>query len=144
MHGGAGVVQKGKLEQIVFVVEGPETGASIAAVTGKECPVLASLSLVNFKSMTDVILSYCPRKVILAADNDGTKDNIKNILKDHFVQLKKSIQEKNSNIDVQLIMPDLVNNSLHDKRTSSDWNDVLVLDGIQTLKEQLWRKVNEP
>ena len=47
MAGGAGIIQKGEFGWAkVFLVEGPETGAAIAAtVAKKEDTVIASLSI---------------------------------------------------------------------------------------------------
>ena len=137
LNGAAGVVQTGQPGQILFVAEGPETGASIAAVVDENSPVLVSLSLMNFDSMAEVILSYRPEKIILAADNDSAKEKSSETLNKHVNTLKKHIMRL-SDIPFKMILPEL-NGS---EKQNVDWNDVLVVQGLESLSDQLWTKVN--
>lgn len=136
IRGGAGVVQTGQPFQTVFVAEGPETGASIASVVGEINPVLVSLSIMNFESMADVILSYQPKRIVLTADNDAAKENSFKILNSHVDKLKAHLK-RTSDIPFFVLKPEL---NGHEKQ-NIDWNDVLVLKGIDSLYEKLWSNV---
>ena len=137
LHGSAGVVQKGKPGNIVFAAEGPETAASLAAVVDHDSTVLCSLSIVNFESMADVILSYSPKQVIIAADNDAAKENSRELLDSQINKLKQALSKK-SDVKMKIIMPEI--ESSH--KQNIDWNDVLARQGIDSLRDQICSKIN--
>ena len=137
LHGSAGVVQKGKPGNIVFAAEGPETAASLAAVVDHDSTVLCSLSIVNFESMADVILSYSPTQVIIAADNDAAKENSRELLDSQINKLKQALSKK-SDVKMKIIMPEI--ESSH--KQNIDWNDVLARQGIDSLRDQICSKIN--
>ena len=127
--GSAGIVQRGDSHKRVFVVEGPETGASVAAAVGAAHPVLAALSVSNLAGLADVIARFHPSEVIVAGDNDvdPEKASMKITRKSCSI-----LQKKLSPLKVSLVLP-----NLRGQQRELDWNDVLLSEGIQSLEEQL-------
>ena len=137
IRGGAGIVQYGQPNELLFVAEGPETGASVASAVNEKCTVLASLSIMNYDTMANIILSFKPSMVILAADNDTGKDASHETLYRHAERLELNIREK-STVPFIIVMPDIYNIP----KQNADWNDILVLKGLQSLKDEFWHKIN--
>ena len=137
LRGGAGIVQFGQPNELLFLAEGPETGASIASIVAEKCPVLVSLSIMNFDTMAEVIHSFKPKMVVLAADNDAGKDETHQTLYLHAERLEFNLK-KLSTVPFKIIMPDIVTN----EKLSADWNDVLMLKDHQALRDEFWHKVN--
>jgi len=125
----AGVVQTGVKGGALYVVEGPETGASIASIH-PNATVLASLSIGNLGKITEIIKSYQPHEVIIAGDNDGAQS--KTMLKtiEVFKQIKNELSE--SCQLVHLAVPPSV-----EGKSKIDWNDVLVMEGKDGLAAKL-------
>ncbi len=69
IQGSAGLIQRGKIGGHLYLVEGPETGASIA-LAAPDATVLVSLGVNNLSKLSEVILSYSPSQVTIARDND--------------------------------------------------------------------------
>lgn len=126
--GAPGIIQSGS-NGILYIAEGPETGASIASMD-KDSTVLVSFSVSNIANMTEVIQRHKPIKVYLAADNDG--DNAVS----RITTKKACATLREAGIDVRIVYP----NALPEKQ-KTDWNDILVVRGkkqfIAEFKEQL-------
>ena len=137
IRGGAGIVQYGQPNELLFIAEGPETGASVASVVNEKCTVLASLSIMNYDTMADIILSFKPTMVILAADNDTGKDASHETLYHHAEKLEFNIREQ-STVPFKIVMPDIDNIP----KENADWNDILVLKGLKSLQDEFWHKIN--
>ena len=56
-----------------------------------------------------------------------------------MTKLLADIKRKNIDITFKVIMPEL---NGHEKR-NVDWNDLLMLEGIDSLHGQLWMKINQ-
>ena len=88
-----------------------------------EVPILASLSLGNLDNLKNLIADHWqPKKVIIAADNDGDESQPSAIS-----DLEKFLQSHG--INVVICVPELENN-----RTKSDWNDVLISHGTNHIR----------
>ena len=135
MQGSAGVIQIGKQGGRLYIAEGPETCASIALVD-RDATVLASLGVNNLSSMSDVIKSYNPSEVILAADNDGAHSKTKATTENAFHQLTEKLQD--TGINFKLIYPETITG-----KEKVDWNDVLIQKGEFGLKLELNSTVKE-
>ena len=122
--GSAGLIQKGT-DGKVYLVEGPETGASIAQVK-IESSVYCTFGLGNLRKLGDFIKANSFDEVILAADNDGDSVNTKNLIDTAISELKQQ------GIDIQVMNPPLINGF-----NKSDWNDILVLLGKDKLTQLL-------
>ena len=122
--GSAGLIQK-RTDGKVYLVEGPETGASIAQVK-TESSVYCTFGLGNLRKLGDFIKANNFEEVILAADNDGDSINTKNLI-DAAI---KELNEQSVNINV--IYPPVL-----DGFDKSDWNDILVLLGKEKLTQLL-------
>ncbi|MGQ4004840.1 toprim domain-containing protein, partial [Francisellaceae bacterium CB52] len=87
VSGSGGLVQKGTSDR-VYIVEGPETGASIA-IADKEASVYCSFGLGNLSKLDSLIKANNYKEVILAADNDGAGSNAERLTKEAQQQLEK-------------------------------------------------------
>ena len=114
-----------QIGNIVFVI-GPETAASIAEAieaVKNEVPILASLSLGNLDNLKNLIADHWkPKKVIIAADNDGDESQPSAIS-----DLEKFLQSRGINVDI--CVPELENS-----QTKSDWNDILISHGTNHIR----------
>ena len=115
--GAPGIIQTGQQGGVLYITEGPETGASIASLD-KDAIVLVSFSVSNIANMVEVIKSHQPQQVFLAADNDG-----ENALS-RVTTEKACTTLREAGIDVRLVYP----NPLPGKQ-KTDWNDILVARG---------------
>lgn len=128
--GSPGLIQKGETRGVLYIAEGPETAASIATLD-KNATVLVSFSVSNIANMAEVIKTYSPQKVIIAADNDG-----------HDSASRKTTEKacdslRNQGIDVRIAYPKALPN-----RTKTDWNDILVHQGKEGLHESFEQSTN--
>jgi Ti-type conjugative transfer relaxase TraA len=128
--GAPGVIQTGQPGGTLYLAEGPETAASIASLN-KHVTVLTSFSVSNIANMAEVIKTYAPDKVIIAADNDGLDSSTR-------LTTEKACETlKNQGIDARIAYPPL----LADKN-KTDWNDVLVNGGMDALSKAFHASVS--
>ena len=121
--GAPGVIQIGQPGGTLYLAEGPETAASIA-ILNKQTTVLTSFSVSNIANMADVIKTYAPDKVIIAADNDGLASSAR-------LTTEKACQTlKNQGVDARIAYPPMLAG-----KDKTDWNDVLVDGGIDALSK---------
>lgn len=125
LEGSAGILQKGMKGATVYLCEGPETAASIAHAF-PTATVIASLGISNFKNMLPLLQQINGKEVIIAGDYDG----------DHFktTLITKEAHEtlKSHGIDTKIIFPEPIKNL-----TKTDWNDVLIHQGKESIQVQL-------
>lgn len=119
--GAPGVLQTGTKGGVLYIAEGPETAASIASLD-REATVLVSFSVSNITNMAQVIKTYAPQKVIIAADNDGDDSNARKTTE------KAAQALRNQGIDVRIAYPKQLPH-----QTKTDWNDILVECGYEGL-----------
>ena len=124
VSGSGGLVQKGTSDK-VYIVEGPETGASIA-IADKEASVYCSFGLGNLSKLDSLIKANNYKEVILAADNDGIGSNAERLTKEAQQQLEKK------GIKLTVIEPKAI-----EGLAKTDWNDVLKAKGIAKVQKQL-------
>jgi conjugative transfer relaxase protein TraI len=122
----AGILQKGEKFGTVYLVEGPETGASIAMADPK-ATVLVSFGLSNIQNLSKLIKSYFPNQVIIAGDNDRQPGS-----KTHELTQKAQESLKQEGINSQINFPKQIT-SLE----KTDWNDVLKVHGVLEVRKQL-------
>ena len=123
--GSSAIIQSGEKNGVLFLAEGLETGASIAMAFPK-ATVVISFGVNNLGNLMDTVKYQNPKKMIIAGDNDGDKS------KSQFTTEKALIGYKSNHINASIIYPDAINGL---KKT--DWNDVLIKEGIDSLKKQL-------
>lgn len=122
----AGVLQTGKRFGTLYVAEGPETGASIAMANPK-ATVLVAFGVSNIKNLGNIIKSYHPKDIIIAADNDSLANkNTEKTTLDALNQLKEE------GINARIIMPKNMDN-----KEKTDWNDIHKSLGINEVIQQL-------
>jgi len=124
VSGSGGLVQKGSSDR-VYIVEGPETGASIA-IADKEASVYCSFGLGNLSKLDKLIKANNFKEVILAADNDGIGSNAEKLTKEATDRLH------NQGVDIKVIEPESIEGLV-----KTDWNDVLKFQSIQKIQSQL-------
>lgn len=130
-QGTPGVIQTGVKGGALYIAEGPETGASIASLDAS-ATVLTSFSVSNISKIADVIKTYAPKTIILAADNDGE-------LSASRKTTEKACQTlRNEGLDVRIVYPDML-----EGRVKTDWNDVLVEKGKKALAQQFKEKCTQ-
>lgn len=126
IEGSAGVLQKGVKLGTLYLVEGPETGASIAMANPKST-VLVSFGLANLKNLKPLIKNFHPNEIIIAGDNDSlSKNNTPKITKDALETLKNEWE------NAKMIIPKNIQG-----REKTDWNDVHKSQGLINVKHQL-------
>lgn len=121
--GAPGVIQVGRPGGKLYIAEGPETAASIATLD-RHATVLTSFSVSNIANMADVIKTYAPERVIIAADNDGVASAARATTE------KACHTLRNEGIDARVVYPPMLPN-----RTKTDWNDILVEQGCDALSK---------
>ena len=122
--GSGGLVQKGTSDR-VYIVEGPETGASIA-LADKEANVYCSFGLSNLSKLDKLIKFNNFKEVILAADNDGKGSNAERLT------LKAKAELERKGVKLKVIEPKALNGL-----AKTDWNDVLKEKGVEEIQKQL-------
>lgn len=133
LENSAGILQRGDKFGRLYVVEGPETGSSIA-MADPESTVLVSLGLSNLKNLSSVIKRFHPKEVIIAGDNDTLSKN-----KALEITFEAQKQYKQNGIESRITIPKAL-----PKMTKTDWNDVHKTNGLVALKEQLGLVTKEP
>ncbi|MBX9836782.1 MAG: toprim domain-containing protein, partial [Silvanigrellaceae bacterium] len=125
IEGSAAILQFGMKGSTIFIAEGPETAASIAA-SFPTATVMTSLGISNIKNLTPLLQKLQGQEVIIAADFDGKQaktavvtDEIANTL-------------KQEGLNVRVVYPEPVKDL---KKT--DWNDVLIHKGKEAVQMQL-------
>lgn len=129
MKGSAGVIQKGEKNGRLYIAEGPETAASVAMADPK-ATVLVSFSVSNIANLSNLIAQLNPKNVIIAADHDVKNGNGKSPTQDTTERAANAL--RNSGIQTTVIYPKLVDGS---KKT--DWNDVIMAAGVESIRKQL-------
>ncbi|MBK2270193.1 AAA family ATPase [Francisella philomiragia] len=124
VSGAGGLVQKGTSDR-VYIVEGPETGASIA-LADKEASVYCSFGLSNLSKLDKLIKANNFKEVILAADNDGKGSNAERLT----LEAKAELERKG--VELKVIEPKALNGL-----AKTDWNDVLKEKGVEEIQKQL-------
>lgn len=124
IEGSAAILQKGMKGASMYVCEGPETAASIA-LAFPTATVIATLGISNIKNMTAIIEQTQTKDVIIAGDYDGEQSKTSLIIKEAHQALKQH------GIEVKTVRPRPINNA-----TKTDWNDVLIHQGKQSIQEQ--------
>lgn len=122
--GSGGLVQKGTSDR-VYIVEGPETGASIA-LADKEASVYCSFGLSNLSKLDRLIKANDYKEVILAADNDGKGSNAEKLTKEAQQELESK------GVKLKVIEPKAL-----EGLAKTDWNDVLKEKGVKEIQQQL-------
>lgn len=133
IEGSAGILQKGERGGTLYLVEGPETGASIA-MANPTSTVLVSFGLSNLKNLNSLIKNFFHTSVVIAGDNDSQAKN-------NTTKMTLEAQEtlKNLGINAEIITPRNI-----DGRAKTDWNDVHKSQGLQEVKSQLGLIENNP
>lgn len=119
--GSACLIQPGKETAPVYIAEGPETAASIAAAK-RNSTVICSFGVTNMKNISDLLSPYSKQKIIIAADNDG-----QNKAAIRSVKIAKS-EFQSSGLDVKIVRP---------LEQGFDFNDVIQKGGIALVSQQL-------
>jgi len=125
IEGSAAIIQPGMNKSTIFIAEGPETAASIA-VSFPSATVIASLGVSNIKNLTPLLQKLQGQEVIIAADFDGKNAKTSVVTDDVAKELKKE------GINVRVVYPEPVKDL---KKT--DWNDVLIHNGRESIQLQL-------
>ena len=130
LKGNAGIVQRGRGDSpVVYVVEGPETGASVACAVDPDATVVATLSLGNFGNLGNFLRSLNPSKVMLAMDLD-VKETAKMAMEKATTALVGELEKEGISWERRIPEP-------LQENASADWNDILVTQGLDELKRQL-------
>lgn len=125
IEGSAAMLQKGMKGAPVYLCEGPETAASLATAF-PSASVIASLGISNIKNMASLIQQTQAKEVIIAADYDGEKSRTSLITIEACEALKRH------GIDAKIVVPEPIKNL-----TKTDWNDVLIHQGKESVQVQL-------
>ena len=140
--GNAGLIHSptsGVIGGDVIVAEGPETCASLVAVSPPDVHVVAALSVGNFAKLAKYIISKKPKtRVIFAGDNDnknyqGDTNQVSQMFFKNCNSASAEICTTWRPIHTVLVRPDT---------DGFDWNDVLVHHGLEALHQEFWGKVN--
>lgn len=130
LKGNAGIVQRGRGGgSMVYVVEGPETGASVACAVDPDATVVATLSLGNLGNVGHFVRSLKPTKVVLALDYD-VKEAAKKAMEKATTAVVEELEKDGISWERRIPKP-------LQENLSADWNDILVTQGIDELKRQL-------
>ncbi|WP_131783887.1 MobF family relaxase [Legionella gresilensis] len=126
IEGSAGILQKGEKRAALYLVEGPETGATIA-MANPDSTVLVSFGLSNLKNLIALIKSFHPNEIIIAGDNDSNA-------KSNTLKITSEVQEhlQKNGMNAKIMIPKNI-----EGREKTDWNDVHQLKGIQAVKNEL-------
>lgn len=126
IEGSCGVIQKGMRGSALYIAEGPETAASIA-MADRKATVLVSFGIENMKNLSSIIKGYNAKDIIIAADNDGQSSKTMPVVDMTIDTLKQS------DIHAKAIYPDAIPG-----KNKTDWNDVLLNNGIPEIHRQLF------
>ena len=126
MEGSCGIIQKGMRGSRLYIVEGPETAASIAMADSK-ATVIVSYGISNMKNLAPIIKTYHAKDIIIAGDNDGDFSKTQQ-------QIEKTIEHyKKNDISARAIFPESLSGL-----NKTDWNDVLLKKGVGEIGRQLF------
>ncbi|HDV5785636.1 TPA: conjugative transfer relaxase/helicase TraI [Legionella pneumophila] len=125
IEGSAAILQKGMKGASVYLCEGPETAASLTEAF-PSATVIASLGISNIKNMAQLIQQIHGKEVIIAADYDGEQSRTSLMVTEAIDALKRQ------GIDVKIVSPEPIKTL-----TKTDWNDVLIHQGKESIKVQL-------
>ena len=128
IKGSAGIIQKGNANGRVYIAEGPETAASIAMADPRST-VLVSFGVNNIANLSEAISRLNPREVVIAADSDPKNDKGKSS-KDTTEMAAKALRD--AGISTTVIYPKLL-----EENKKTDWNDILMKDGVESVRKQL-------
>jgi len=113
--------------KIIRVSEGYSTAATVYEATNQ--PTIICFNAGNIKPVAQALREKYPHiHIIIDADNDQWKD-IGN------TGVKKAIEAANSISNCSIATPKF--NKIHDDKKPTDFNDLLVLEGIEEVKRQL-------
>ena len=135
MKGSAGIIQKGDKHGRLYITEGPETGASVA-LAHPNSTVLVSFSVSNMRNLSSLVMQFKPTDVILAADHDVKKDGSPS--QTRITTENAAIELRNNGIATTVIYPKLIHGT-----QKTDWNDVLIKEGIESVRKQLEVNIHE-
>ena len=135
MKGSAGVIQTGDKNGRLYIAEGPETAASVA-MADPTATVLVSFSVSNMANLSGVISRLNSKDVIIAADLDSKNGNAKSTTRDTTEKAAQALRD--SGIQTTVIYPKLLEGT---KKT--DWNDVLLTAGVESVRKQLGIRSSE-
>lgn len=122
IEGSAAILQHGTKGAAIFIAEGPETAASIAA-SFPTATVMASLGLSNMKNLMPLLRTFHHQEVVVAADFDGDKSKTARITEEVVNEWRKN------GINVRVVYPEPLKGF---KKT--DWNDVLIHKGMTAIQ----------
>ena len=125
IEGSAAILQSGMKGSTIFIAEGPETAASIS-ICFPTATVMTSLGISNIKNLTTLLQKLQGQEVIIAADFDG-KHAKTSVVTDEVANTLKQ-----EGLNVRVVYPEPVGGL---KKT--DWNDVLIHKGKESIKVQL-------
>ncbi|SFM08110.1 conjugative transfer relaxase/helicase TraI [Legionella jamestowniensis] len=125
LEGSAAILQQGMKGATVYLCEGPETAASIAHAF-PTATVIASLGISNFKNMLPMLQQINGKEVIIAGDYDGDHAKTSLITKEANEALKRH------GMNVRVVFPEPIKTL-----TKTDWNDVLIHQGKESIQVQL-------
>lgn len=126
IEGSAGLLQKGGKFGTLYIVEGPETGASVAMANPK-ATVLVSFGVGNLKNLSPLIKKLHCSEIIIAADNDCSSKNNTLI---ETVKAQELLMKEG--VSATVILPKPIPG-----RDKTDFNDVHKTQGIEAVKQQL-------
>ena len=125
------LLQRG-LRHTVYIAEGIETGASIAA-TDNSARVMVSMGVANMQNMVDRVKGMHPDQVVILKDNDGqhAKSN------EGFVEAVNAFEGAGLSVDVK--EPEMLQRLVAEKgeKAKTDWNDIIKEYGVEGLKQKL-------
>ncbi|HBD7398683.1 TPA: conjugative transfer relaxase/helicase TraI [Legionella pneumophila] len=128
IEGSCGVIQKGMQGSRLYIVEGFETGASIALADSK-ATILCSFGVSNIKNLSPIIKKFNAKEIVIAGDNDG--DFAKS-----YQAIEKTIDTfRQDNLNVRAVFPDRLQG-----KSKTDWNDIHLKKGITEIQRQLIQK----
>ena len=110
------------------MAEGPETAASVAIADPKST-VFVSFGVNNMINLSGVISRLNPREVVIAADNDPKNEKGKSSRNITEMAAKAF---RNLGISTTIIYPKLL-----EENKKTDWNDILIKDGVEAVRKQL-------
>ena len=125
------VLQRG-LRQTIYIAEGIETGASIAA-TDSSAHVMVSMSVANMKNMVDKVKGMRPDQVVILKDNDGQHAKSDKTIAD----VVNAFESAGLSVDVK--EPEMLERLVAEngEKAKTDWNDIIKEYGIDGLKQRL-------
>ena len=134
IRGSLGLVQKG-IDETVYLVEGPETGASVACA----CPtstVVSALSANNLYVVAPVLEMFQPKEIVIGADLDLNL-HTQFCINKAFRNIRTFFGKRYPECVVRLVYPGLAVQTEEDEMKGVDWNDVLKKEGVEAVAAQM-------